>query len=170
MSKARLWAAAALVLACLALAACASRVDDDRFVDAQKRFKVSLPGPPKVERLGGDFQQESWAVKLDNIVFGVMRSELPPEPGVTEAQRLDAGVKELIRSLGGKMVYQQPINANGREGREAAVEYSGGRGMYRVRIFFDGDVLYQLVLTGGSDEVMSAGAMQFLESFEILKR
>jgi hypothetical protein len=152
------------------LAACSS-CGEQPYTDDGRRFSVLFPGTPEYKNIpDSPLGDQAWALKVDDLVYGVMLSTLPgvgKDPTTMDA-RLNAGAEQLGRALGGKVINTRVIYLGDRPGREASVELDEGKGLYRMRLFFSGDDLYQIIVAGPREKASTKVADKFLESFKIL--
>jgi hypothetical protein len=106
--------------------------------------------------------------KKDETAFLVIWCEFPEAvfKGGTAEQRLDYARKRALASSKGKLVKETKIKLDGHPGRELHFEIEG-KGLIRQRLYSVKDKLYQLLVSGPREMVMSKDADRFLDSIKL---
>ncbi len=146
------------------------------FTSKEGAFEVLLPGVPTEEKktlqLGsGPTDLNLFVVerKQEETAYIVAYCEFPESAlqGATPEQRLDSA-RNLALSRGRtKLVAQKKIKLGTHPGRELRFE-TEGKGQVRQRMFAVKDKLYQVMVAGPKEAVVSKEATRFLESFKLL--
>ena len=101
--------------------------------------------------------------------MGTARGEYPAGTEIDVAAALDGAQNQAIENVEGTLISGQDIELAGRPGREfsASMDVRGEAGTLLQRVYFDGPVVYQVIVTGagdfGFDEPEAAA---FFDSFQ----
>lgn len=76
----------------------------------------------------------------------------------------------LIQRVGGELVSDVPFVGAFGPGRELTIMLADGDGVYRVRLFVNGEHLYQLTAVTPISEYYTSQAVHFLDSFELISQ
>jgi hypothetical protein len=85
--------------------------------------------------------------------------------GITQDQLYEGSINAFANSAKGKLIHQQPIQHQGREGREALIMLPAVDGMMRHRFFIHGTRVYAFGYTGKQGTEQSPEVDAFLDSF-----
>jgi hypothetical protein len=140
------------------------------FGSKQRVFRAEFPAEPEQKEAPVMGQP---GTRLHSFVafhlatrYTVAVAEYAPEylEGSTDEQRLDAARDLLLFGVGGKLVREEPVELQGRKGREVVVEVEGV-GVTRTRLFWVGRRLYQVNVTYQERFLIPEAAEHFLNSF-----
>ena len=108
-------------------------------------------------------------VETDDRFMGTARGEYPEGTVLDVPVALEGAQTQAIANVNGTLIDSRDIETDGRPGREfsASLESGGETGSLLQRVYLDGPVVYQVIVTGagefGFDE---PGAAAFFDSFQ----
>lgn len=150
--------------------ACAWKV----FSSKQWRFSASFPLPPvekqsEVERWGTQTHVHSFTALDGPRAYVVAISEYPSWAikNLSERERAAAACNWLVGMTAGKVLHEGELNYRGLKGHELEIEVANIHAM-RIRFFWVGPRLYQVMLTFSREFLNPRAAEHFFESFQIV--
>jgi hypothetical protein len=146
------------------------------FTNKDGGFAVSMPGTP-VERKEEDLRTPSGPIELhifeveskkDETAYLVIYCELPEAAfkNSTDEKRLDYARKRAVTASKGKLKSEKKIKVGDHAGRDLQFEVEG-KGLVWQRLIVVKDKLYQLLVAGPKEKVLSKDADKFLQSFKL---
>jgi hypothetical protein len=170
----RTWMLAVVGLVTI-LGAAAAQVEFKQYASTDGRFKVQFPGPVKTETVEVPSGKERLKITVDSVelrggtAFLVTYVDAPPEVANSPAgPRIDK-VRDANKGERGKVLEDKPIEFGMEKYPARDVLVQTPAGFLRNRIVIAGARLYQVMIRGEKDIVMSASADKFLASFEVTK-
>jgi hypothetical protein len=152
-----------------------AQIEFQQYASTDGRFKVMFPGPVKTDTVEVPSGKDKLKVTVDSVelrggtAFLVTYVDAAPEVANSPAgPRIDK-VRDANKGERGKVLEDKQI-ALGMEkypARDVLVQTPAG--YLRNRIVIAGPRLYQVMIRGEKDVVMSASADKFLASFEVTK-
>jgi hypothetical protein len=143
------------------------------FTSKEGRFSVSLPGKPmeKTEQVaapGGkkkELRTFTLASASDQIYH--LNYHDYPKDVIQEDKNKEAAFDALRKALGGKVLSEKKITVGKSKapGRELLIELAT-KNLYRARVFFIGNRLFQVVAMGSEEFARGKKADRFLDSFK----
>jgi hypothetical protein len=146
------------------------------FTSKEGAFEVLMPGVPTEEKktlqLGsGPTELNLFVVerKKEEAAYIVAYCEFPASAlqGASPEERLNYARNRAVSRTRGKLAGEKKIKLGSFPGRELRFE-TEGKGLVRQRLFAVKDKLYQVMVAGPKETVLSREADKFLESFKLL--
>src|SRR5262249_27644041 len=104
-------------------------------------------------------------------MYGANYSDFPAKiKKVPIKQLLDSSRDGAVTNLRGKLAGEKDIKLGKYFGREGQIEVSGGKRLFRARVFLVEQRLYQVVIFGTKKAGTSKLADRFLDSFKLVHR
>jgi hypothetical protein len=170
----------ALLLLCLALAACNPKMDWREFNAQDGGFSVLFPQKPgqgehTLATPLGKVNMKMYSLRLDETALGAGYADFP---AAVDGATLDLMRDALVRSLNGKLVSEKPITSaaqpgqTGLMGREVVIQGTAGQGdkavplEMRARLYAREKRYFQVVLAGRQGGFEANDADMFLGSFK----
>jgi hypothetical protein len=140
-----------------------------RFVSAEGRFAVMMPGVPahvrKSEDSGhGKIVQHSYGLKTRSGLLEIIYADYPFVPEA--AAELQANRDQFIADTGTKLVSESKINYRGNPGIEFRCESKDST--FIARIYVMGQTVYELAGGGYKGQIDYKEISRFLNSFQIV--
>jgi len=149
------------------------------YVSTAGKYKVQMPGTPKEETQnlkgpnGENLSLSTATVTKRDGGFAVMFSDLSIPAGESEEQtqmRLDVSREGALKTIKGKLIKETKIALDGKyPGRDIEAASPDGKQSVRMRIYYVGTRLYQVMLVGTPTSIASPDAAKFLDSFALTK-
>jgi hypothetical protein len=173
--RTRTFALIALVAGFAPTAGAADKPEYKPFASSAGRYKVLFPGPVKTE--AQDVKTDRGALKLtldsvelgDDVTFVVTRIDYPDEVAKADpAKRLDK-VRDGNKGSDGKVISEKNLTVGPEKlpAREVVIEKPGV--VLRNRIVLAGSRMYQVMIEGPKEFVISRDADRFFDSFEVTR-
>ncbi len=108
------------------------------------------------------------AVETEELFMGTARGEYPEGTVLDVPQALQGAQDQAIANVEGTLVASRDLELQGRPGREfsASLTVSGQPSTLLQRVYFDGPVLYQNIVTGAGELTFQDPALAtFFDSF-----
>jgi hypothetical protein len=156
-----------ILAACVAMASTA----DAAYVlrSEQAGFTIEFPTEPNFEdrsNIGGGYTWHLWYFGQESGAWSAAYIDFVGRGtgGMNQDQLYEGSINAFASSADGRLIQQQPIQHQGREGREALIVLPAVDGMMRHRIFVVGTRVYAFGYTGKRTE-QSPEVDAFLDSF-----
>lgn len=140
------------------------------FTSAQGGFSIDMPGQPEAstQPSSGGATSYVFSASKDGRSYMASYTDLPASAsGFTPKQLLDSTRDGAATSSGGELVEEQEITLGQYPGRDFTLNVELLKNSIRQRAFLVGPRLYQIVTTGPGDDVNSADADRFFNSFRL---
>jgi hypothetical protein len=140
------------------------------FIAADGSFTILFPVPPTVTRdppnpALGKVAGASYSSIIGPDEYDVMYSEFN-QPSRDPAGEFQAGTENVLRVLGGKLLWDREISVKGNPGHEIFIEYPD-RTFLRKRSVMAGNGLYQISVMAPNEEKYRQFAQTFTASFQL---
>ena len=144
------------------------------FTSKEGGFKVLMPGTPKEKKQDAQgVNMSMYIVEESSGAYFASYADLPipkNEPDAKIQQRLDDSVKGAVTNVSAKVTSQSNIKLDGKyPGREIAADVPSKNGAMKLRIYFVGTRLYQVMVLGTKSWLKSSDSSKFFDSFQLTK-
>ncbi len=146
----------------------------DTFTSKACGFSVLMPGTPKEQTMKiksdrGVLDHTQFMVAEKTTFWMVSVIDYPADtPAELADKLLDGAVKGAVNNLKGKALREGSLPLENKyPGRQILLE-TEKVGFYRSHIFLVNNRLYQIVVRGPKEDVTSADATKYLESFKLV--
>ncbi len=163
---------APLMLA-LAYGGCARSRGSGGFAPHGGGFSVQMPGKPEVAQNTlntpvGPMTVYHFSHETPAVIYGLTYSDAPPDLAARFSPEVlvEAGVRNAVTTLGGRLTSQRALRLNGYPGREFVLERSE-LSTGRIRLFQVRERTYTIYAISPKDQVTSAPVVRYLESFRL---
>lgn len=145
-------------------------------------FSIEFPQKPSektqsVNSVIGELQMEMLAYDAskeedDNIVYSLIRSEYPDSiVNSNKTELLDrffrGAIDGGVGNVNGRLLAEKNITLNGFPGREAKIEFSGGRLIILLHTYLVYNKMYILQTVSVPEKENNANALRFHNSFKL---
>jgi len=151
------------------------KVEFQQFASSAGKYKVQFPGPVKTDTVEVKTAAGAQNLTLDSVslpgetLFVVSFIDVPPETAMNPSgPRLDK-IRDASKGDDGKLLSEKDVTVGPEKypGRDVVIEKAGV--VIRTRIVLADKRLYQVMVQGTKDIVVSANANRFFDSFEVTK-
>ncbi len=165
----------ALVISFL-LAACGATPSWQTFTSDKGKFTVEMPATPKestqsVDTALGKIELTLYTAQVGTSAYLATFSDYPDVMSKADpAKVLDGAMNGAVTNVSGKILSSSDITINGNPGKEFSAEgkiTNPGDGSVRGRIYLVKTRLYQLIVVGLKDQIPTADADRYLQSFKL---
>lgn len=147
------------------------------YVSKEGRFRVQQVGEPKSESKNLSTAAGVLEVKTErfegvrDVMLAVVYTDYPESFREVDSRKLIDGVCEGMRGVDGKITRSREDTLGEGESTSTgrAVRIEAGRNVIQARVFFVGNRLYQVMVSGPRDPVEGKVAQDFLSSFDLAK-
>jgi hypothetical protein len=145
------------------------------YVSPQGDYSAVFPSEPTEQTQptplpdGSQINIEIAGVEGDNVFFATARGQYPEGTTLDVAGALQGAQDQAIANVQGTLIDSREIELQGRPGREfsASLTSNGEAGTLLQRIYLDGTVIYQNIVTGAGElTFQDPAAAAFFESFQ----
>jgi hypothetical protein len=145
--------------------------------DRDGRFSANFPGRPttSLQTVATDAGPTIAHIFENHVPQGAIYTVVYSDyPAGAMSKTMPEGVYEgaingVMGQTGGTLRSSTAITAGGVPGREAVIDATQRKSMFRVRFFLTGDRLYQVAYEGSPGSETGKDAVGFLDSFNILR-
>jgi hypothetical protein len=121
---------------------------------------------------GSQMDLEIAGVETDDRFYGTVRGEYPKGTTLDVPGALQGAQEQAIANVKGTLIDSRDIELQGRPGREFSASFTsnGEAGTLLQRIYLDGTVMYQNIVTGAGELTFEDPAIAaFFESFRLAR-
>jgi hypothetical protein len=146
------------------------------FAPKEGRFKVLMPGVPKVYDLDteSDFGKgvlHMHRAQVGKTMYAANYCDFPAEIKKTPLKQVyDDSRDGAVANLEGKLVSEKDIKLGDYPGREIRIDVPEGKLLFRSRVYLVDQRLYQAVVLGTKEAATSKEADKFLDSFKLVEK
>jgi uncharacterized protein (TIGR03067 family) len=145
------------------------------FVSQSGEFRVEMPLTPKEQTIKvaadvGEMQMHVFLADQDDVAYTVAYSDYPSRPLTPD---LDSVIRDSVRKVDGVLRSKRDIRLGAIAGSEIEFTMPGPENQVefaRARFFLDNTRLYQLLVRGTEDQVVSKSSDAFFKSFEVINK
>lgn len=146
-----------------------------QYTSKEGRFRVEMPAAPTTDRATmrtpyGELPLHTANVAGHTTGYVVFYSDYPERVvrRFTAEQILRGARDAAVRRLGGRLLEESSTRVSGQPARRLEIEISGGGAIARTTLILAGRRLYQVTVAAPPEQVRSAEAERFINSFRIL--
>ncbi|MCL5275564.1 MAG: hypothetical protein M1434_12605 [Chloroflexi bacterium] len=168
-----------LVLVCaFLLVACGGAAPSWQDFSSDKgKFTVTMPATPKessqsVDTAAGKIDLYLYTAQVGTSAYLVSFSDYPADmmSQADPAKVLDGAMNGAVTNISGTILSSQDITLSGNPGKDFSAEgkiKNPGDGSVRGRIYLVKNRLYQIIVVGMKDQIPTADADKYLQSFKL---
>ncbi len=159
---------------CSGIAYAADNGNWQEYVYANDGFAISAPSKPMTETSTvnspfGPVEMHFYSIPMENDSgFMAIASELHPSDTRTPQQVLENARDGAVASVNGKLLSQAPVSLDNKPGLQ--IEVDTGKYHSRIRYYFAGRILYQLMSIAPLGQPLPAETARFVDSFHFVQR
>jgi hypothetical protein len=148
------------------------------YTSPQGDYSAAFPSEPTEQTRptplpdGSQMDLEIAGVETDDRFYGTVRGEYPKGTTLDVSGALKGAQDQAIANVKGTLIDSRDVELQGRPGREfsASITSNGEAGTLLQRIYLDGTVMYQNIVTGASQLTFEEpAAAAFFESFRFAR-
>jgi hypothetical protein len=144
------------------------------YVSSQRDYSALFPAEPSEQTQptplpdGSRMDIEIAGLEGDDRFYATARGQFPKGTTLNVPAALRGAQKQAIANVNGTLISSRDIELQGRPGREfsASLSSNGEAGTLLQRVYLDGEVIYQNIVTGAGELTFKdPEAARFFESF-----